>query len=290
MQARRALEITIPCLILLAAAVAYVPILSLYRAEAEMSRRPVEAGVGKGAGWLEVTASVLSVDPVKNDLTIRLQFEPKGILLAKDKFTLDRDLTVYVNDASGNPEHLFRSGKPMSSLDVTLSLYDGLPTDYPFDDYLADFDLGAAIPSETETGEMEDVHVTVRMTTNVHGYRIEADSDPENLGGGVYLSLEVRRSSTTIYFAVFVMVAQWVLALCVLAWALSVLIRKRRIEATLFGWVGAMLFAFPALRNAVPGAPPIGSLTDFVAFFWAEGIVMLSIVILMYCYLSRPLK
>lgn len=290
MQVRRTLEIAIPCLILLAAAVAYFPILSLYRAEAEMSRTPLEAGEGKGAGWLDVTASVLSVDPAKNELSARLQFEPKGSLLAEDKYTLAKDLTVYVNDASGNPERPFRKGKPMSSLDVTLSLYDGFPTDYPFDAYLADFDLGASTPSETETGEMEDLHVTVRMTANVHGYRINADTDPENLGGGVYLSLEVRRSTTTIYFAVFVMVAQWVLALCVLAWALSVLIRKRRIEATLFGWVGAMLFAFPALRNAVPGAPPIGSMTDFIAFFWAEGIVMLSIVILMYCYLSRPLK
>lgn len=223
-------------------------------------------------------------------MALRLKFEPQGSLLAEDKFSLAKDLTLFVNNASGNPERLFRKGKPMSPLDVTISLYDGFPTDYPFDSYTADLELSVSTPSKTEPGEEDSVPVVVRMTTIVHGFRIDASVDSDNPTEGAFLSFDVERSTTTVFFAVFVMVAQWLLALCVLAWALSVLIRGRRIEATLFGWVGAMLFAFPALRNAVPGAPPIGSLTDYLAFFWAEGIVMFSIVILMYCYLSRPLK
>jgi hypothetical protein len=33
------------------------------------------------------------------------------------------------------------------------------------------------------------------------------------------------------------------------------------------------------LRNAVPGDPPIGSLIDFAAFFIAEGVVSISMIV-----------
>ena len=32
------------------------------------------------------------------------------------------------------------------------------------------------------------------------------------------------------------------------------------------------------VRNAAPGSPPIGSLIDYAAFFWAEGIIAASLV------------
>ena len=44
------------------------------------------------------------------------------------------------------------------------------------------------------------------------------------------------------------------------------------------GFLAALLFAFPTVRNNLPGNPPIGSLNDFLAFFWTEGIVALALV------------
>jgi Domain of unknown function (DUF4436) len=44
----------------------------------------------------------------------------------------------------------------------------------------------------------------------------------------------------------------------------------RRIEVTLVGVLGAMIFALPALRNALPGARPLGVRADILIFFWAE--------------------
>ncbi|WP_223244548.1 DUF4436 family protein [Streptomyces sp. CBMA156] len=37
--------------------------------------------------------------------------------------------------------------------------------------------------------------------------------------------------------------------------------------------MAATLFALVGLRNAAPGSPPIGSLLDYAAFFWAELLV-----------------
>jgi hypothetical protein len=44
----------------------------------------------------------------------------------------------------------------------------------------------------------------------------------------------------------------------------------RRIEVTLIGVLGAMIFALPALRNALSGARPLGVRADILIFFWAE--------------------
>jgi len=44
----------------------------------------------------------------------------------------------------------------------------------------------------------------------------------------------------------------------------------RRVEVTLMGALGAAVFALPALRNALPGAPPLGVRADLIVFLWAE--------------------
>ncbi|GIW05989.1 MAG: hypothetical protein KatS3mg060_0794 [Dehalococcoidia bacterium] len=70
---------------------------------------------------------------------------------------------------------------------------------------------------------------------------------------------------------------------------LSIVFFDKRIEAAILSSLGAMLFAFPALRSAVPGAPPIGAAIDYFAFFWAEMIVAVSLITLLVVYIRRPL-
>ena len=36
------------------------------------------------------------------------------------------------------------------------------------------------------------------------------------------------------------------------------------------GAVSGMVFALPILRNAMPGAPPLGVRADVLVFFWSE--------------------
>jgi hypothetical protein len=49
----------------------------------------------------------------------------------------------------------------------------------------------------------------------------------------------------------------------------------------------ALLFAFPAIRNAQPFAPTMGMLSDYLGFFWAESIVAISLIIKLNIWLSR---
>ncbi|WP_433404670.1 DUF4436 family protein [Streptomyces sp. CA-146814] len=55
--------------------------------------------------------------------------------------------------------------------------------------------------------------------------------------------------------------------------------RRRGLTWPALGWMAATLFALTAFRNTAPGAPPVGSLPDHVAFFRAEAIIALCIVV-----------
>ena len=57
---------------------------------------------------------------------------------------------------------------------------------------------------------------------------------------------------------------------CALIIGSLVFLGVRKIEPTLVSALGAIIFALPALRNAIPGAPPLGVRADVLVFFWAE--------------------
>jgi hypothetical protein len=89
----------------------------------------------------------------------------------------------------------------------------------------------------------------------------------------------VERSTSTIMFAAFIMVFMWCLTIAALIAAWYVASGKLGLFWSALGFLGTLLFALIPLRNAVPGDPPIGSLIDFAAFFIAEGVVSISMIV-----------
>ena len=57
---------------------------------------------------------------------------------------------------------------------------------------------------------------------------------------------------------------------CAFAIGLITFVDARRAEATLIGAIAAIAFAMPVLRNALPGAPPLGVRADMFVFLWTE--------------------
>ena len=47
------------------------------------------------------------------------------------------------------------------------------------------------------------------------------------------------------------------------------------------------IFGLPALRNAQPGVPPLGAISDYISFIWAENIAAFSAIIIMWTWLVR---
>ncbi len=283
----RTVQIVIAVVVVVLFAVTYFGVLANFQNEAAKQATAVVAGDPNVADQVVVYATVLSVDPIKGDMVVRLNFEPKGAFATQDG-RLAQDLTMQVFASSGNMDRTFGKGKLMNPTEVTLGMYDGAVTAYPFDQYKAD--LVVLFEQPVKDAAPKPVASTIDFWGSAHGLKISAAPEQEAEAADPALSVTVTRSSTTVFFAVFVMAAMWALALVALFLTLSVLFRGRKSEIGMFSYLGSMLFAFPALRNAVPGAPPIGSLNDFVALFWAEGIIAICIVLLVGTWLLRPAK
>ena len=94
------------------------------------------------------------------------------------------------------------------------------------------------------------------------------------------IGLHVDPSWATVLFAVFIMAVMWALALAAVAVTINLVTRRRRFEPAFAPLLATLLFAFPVVRNALPGIPPVGVLFDYAAFFWAESIVALALIAL----------
>jgi len=99
--------------------------------------------------------------------------------------------------------------------------------------------------------------------------------------------MTVARASTTKFFSLFVMMMMWGLTIAVLLLTLSVVLRGRKVEVSMFSFTAALLFAFSTVRNAQPGTPPVGTYSDFISFFWAEVIIALCLVALVFTWVLR---
>ena len=233
---------------------------------------------------------------MKGDVVVRLEFTPKGSFLSADGATLARDLELYVTTATGKNVHEFKKGKRMNPIEAVVEIYEGEPMDYPFDEHSAEltFFFEPAAAKGGESGGTESIPVAVSLRGSVAGLRIDTEYAKEDSDHAIastpdhpVIEINIQRATTAVFFSVFIMIAMWALAFGVLCLVFRVFAGHRKIEIAMFSFLGALLFAFPALRNSQPGTPPIGTLSDFLAFFWAEVIIAMSLLSVVLRWLIR---
>ncbi len=275
--------------VLVVLVIAYV--FSLIGFESELSNRKTTNGSDKSAiaNRVDVLATVLTVDPIKSMLTVRLDFKPNGAYLAANGRDINKDMVLRVNSTTGAQERPFAKGKQMLGTEVSLDLNEGDVANYPFEAYQSGLviELVEKVDAAATTQE-PPVPFSIQFLGSVHGYKFESSVAPQTEEGYNELAITTARSAATVTFAIVVMTIMVLLTLAVVIVIGWVVFRGRKIEFAMFGWIGTLLFAFPAIRNAMPGAPPIGALPDFLVFFWVEGIVVLTMVALVISWLLRP--
>ena len=275
--------------LLLIFAGAYIFVLTKYKSEGENRAAFLEADTQKaGENRIDVSGRIVTADVMKGDVVVRLEFTPKGSFLSADGSTLARDLELYVASATGKNVHEFKKGKRMSPIEAVVEIYEGEPMDYPFDTHTAElsFFFEPAVKSG-ETGGNESIPVAVELRGSVAGLRMDTEYAKTNAPDHTVIDISIQRATTAVFFSVFIMIAMWALAFGVLCLVFRVFAGHRKIEISMFSFLGALLFAFPALRNSQPGTPPIGTLSDFLAFFWAEVIIALSLLSVVLRWLVR---
>ena len=276
-------------MLLLVFAAAYIFVLSTYKSEGENRAAELVPDTQKaGENRIDVSGRIVTADPLKGDVVVRLEFTPHGTLASPDG-TLGRDLDLYVASATGKNLHEFKKGKRRTPVEAVVEIYEGEPMDYPFDSHAAElaFSFQPAAAKGGEAGGNDAIPVAVEMRGSVAGLRLDTEYAKENTPDHTVIEISLERASTARFFSIFIMIAMWALVIAVLFMVFRVLAGQRKIEISMFSFLGALLFAFPALRNSQPGTPPIGTLSDFIAFFWAEVIIALSLLAVVLRWLIR---
>jgi hypothetical protein len=287
-------EILIAALGLLVIVVVIAGTTRSFLAESRPNVQTFKSNASPGDEGIAVTAKLLAIDPVKGDLTARLQFEPYGQLQEPKTWALTDDVVLYINSATGRVVVPFKKNERMNPTEVTLSLYNGTVMNYPFDHHAGELYFYFGKPVRGPDGaivDYADVATEVAYTDALAGYSIRSEAGAGSEPGAVDIAISLARSPSVIFFAAFVMILQWLLAVAAILAVWSWVVRRNKIEVTMFGWMGALLFALIPLRNAMPGAPPVGALSDFLSFFWVLAIVAICMFIAIVTwafYRARP--
>ena len=263
---------------------------ALYFYQNDRTQRSADQSFGDdaAANRIDVAVSLLGIDPIKGELNLR--FDPTPVGKFEKDGRLAEDLKFFTGIESGKAEVTLEKGRIPEVINGTTSLYGGRVSDYPFDAHDADFYLFFTNPKD----EAETIPIAVSFYGAVSGFNVDVDLIPqtefESTDDYMGLRVKVSRSPITKSFSIFLMIAMWLIGLVIFTMTMVVLWQPRPIEFGMYTLIAGMLFALPAVRNLQPGVPPLGSLTDFLSFFWAESLVAISMPILFFCWLTRYKK
>jgi hypothetical protein len=276
-------------------AFAYVLVLHSFRSDGRSQTHAFDIGDTNARGVLktggfEITADVVAVDDVKELMTIRLDFTGWPTRVVDDRGLLAEPVKLVINSSEGGQSLPLKVGEPLSAMDVTVAL-KGQVREYPFDhhdDALAFFFTQIGTKAATQ----RDIPTITHLRAAVHGFSFNFTAFTQDTVGNALVgaSVHISRAGSTVFFAVFIMVLMWALALSAVAIAIMLSYVRHDIGPGVLGFLAALLFAFPGIRTVLPGAPPIGSLNDYLAFFWAESIVAVTVVILTVVFLVRTAR
>ncbi|MFJ9078321.1 DUF4436 family protein [Streptomyces sp. NPDC102278] len=248
--------------------------IGLYLDERNTRQQTFVIGPEQAPDRIDVDADIQLTDPTLHQITLRLTVTPVGRYEGPDGYPT-QPLTLHTN-TTGQQALTFAGGSGLWMRDIDLPLEGGTSSDYPFDRYSAEFAFAATMGDSTER---------VPIVLWFH------DSDPyftykpgagAYQGRSVHLVSEVKRSRSTFILAWFMIAAMWAVALAIVTACWLVVGQGRGLVWPALGWMAASLFALVGLRNAAPGSPPNGCLLDYLAFYWAEALIVLSLTVLVF--------
>lgn len=260
------------------AALAYLAVLRSFDLAGIPSERRFETGP-RAAQRLKIYVEPLSADPVNESMHIRIDAAPGRAMRGTRPDAPDRNLTVILTSGDAVEVRMFRANERMEPTTIRADLTEGSIARYPLDRYRIALRVQAFEGIGTGPGTGSPVAETVTVWEGMPGYHIRAKQAPEGGGGGIGLRFDLRRADAQIFFALAAYGAMAVVACSALAISFLVFLGRRKVETTLVSALAALIFALPALRNALPGAPPLGVRADLAVFLWAELAAVMSLAL-----------
>ena len=164
-------------------------------------------------------------------------------------------------------------------IDVIYTAVSSSSNHYPFDDY-------TVIGTFMLIPDAGPAPVSVYLSGVVDAWNPEFDiSGGSTASPEVIMTLIFKRSIVIQFFACFIALLMWFLAISILVMASTIWIRGRKIEPPTIAVAGALLFALPVMRNSLPGVPTVGITFDLASFFWCMFLVAMSVLLMIWNYI-----
>jgi hypothetical protein len=254
--------------ILILAGCGYVGLLWHFGAAETAVERQIGA-VAPEQALLQIYLETLSIDALNQNMQVRVSLTPGPSLRGKLATAPDRDLVLVVSHGKTIQELRLPADQLIAPAVLEVALRKGKVVSYPLDRYEADLGI-RCFERSSSSGSPAALPASVTVWEALLGFRLETSARPADNTGEIHLEFEVRRSGAFIVFALAAYGAMIVLGCCALAVGILVFFGAKRAEATLIGALGAIVFTLPALRNILPGAPPLGVRADLLVFLWTE--------------------
>lgn len=251
----------------------------LFQSYRSTRHREFSAGLDDKSTEVEVLALLREVDIAKGEVRLRLFVNRPADDPPDQAFELE------TNSETANPVIKLAAGTSSMATDATVSFEGGDDLMYPFDRYTTSLDV-RAFPIDNG-GRGEAVPVALSIESLNAGFQFEATGATESAPLERVVGIELTRSAVPKVMAVVMSVVMAALAVIVVSVGHLIVTGRRKFEFASFTWMAAMLFALVGFRNAAPGTPPMGSLFDFMGFFWAELAVAGSLIRIGAFYIRR---
>jgi len=217
---------------------------------------------------------------------------------------LREDVTLLVSPSTQSVIKLPRGTPAGYSIPIVLFL-EGAPYSYPFDTYLSRVYVQAVTVDSGGTAYPVPLVTEFLVPEGFVGWQIQLGypnaEDNENAesflkkdkdqvdaeyvaraptvidSGQASGYMNMQRAFSTKIIALLVLTLMIILAGLSVVASHDVQVGKRPNTFGMAGWLTGLLFAMPALRALLPGAPPLGSWIDILVFFWVEIATMISL-------------
>eukprot|EP01037_Dinobryon_pediforme_P012920 gene12920-13021_t len=261
----------------------YVALISVF--DMQVRSETVTFGVAADTpNRLDVHLEMLDLDAARLTAMVRVSVVPSGGLRGMRAVAPNKDVQLIVRVGDSVQDLLFRANERMSSIDLPIAIEDGSVLRYPFDRYRSVMRWRAFEGSPSSRGAEVPLRFYAYESSPAFDGRIQLAKF--GTPGDLSLSISASRPVVIRWFASAIFVSMVAVGVSALAIGFMLFTRRRRLEATLLGALCSMMFAVPVMRNALPGAPPLGIAADLIIFLWVE----LSVVFGLSLGVDTPIK
>ncbi|MEO2118195.1 DUF4436 family protein [Microbacterium schleiferi] len=272
----------------LAIALLYVVVVVLYAAGGRIEHAEASSG-GEGVP-LELTLTPVDIDGAASTMSVRINPTDLGSY-SSDDFSMDEAVHVLVTGTNGARTIEYGADEVVGAEAVALTL-DGFIEQWPFDRYTAET-LIAPMRVDAD-GQGVPIPYVLTADGRVPGWNVVAEAvstvSVVTEDGTITLlgvQFTITRAASTVAFGLVLLTLMVIAPVLVLTAAITVYRGRRKIEVTMLGWIGAMLFATIPLRNFFPGSPPIGSWVDYLIVLWVIAALIAGLVIFVFAWLRN---